>query len=182
MARKNADRPGPGRCVWLGAMVSLDRRGRLVEDLITIVDRLKREQVGFQSLHEQLDTTTAGGMFVFHVFAPMAKFLRTIIVANTNEGHRPTIELWGVGPRISARLARHGIGTVAELAGADLAVLVGEFGPRMGTWYADLGRGHGSAVVDDTPWVARGHGRERTFQRDLTCPPRSPRRPARSPR
>jgi DNA polymerase-4 len=40
----------------------------------------------------------------------------------------------------------------------------------MGTWYADLGRGHGSAVVDDTPWVARGHGRERTFQRDLTEP------------
>jgi hypothetical protein len=55
--------------------------------------------------------------------------------------------------------------TVAELAGADLAVVVGEFGPRMGTWYAALGRGHGSAVVDDTPWVARGHGRERTFQR-----------------
>jgi hypothetical protein len=46
-------------------------------------------------------------------------------------GHRPTIELWGVGPSISARLARHGIGTVAELADADVAVLVGEFGPRM---------------------------------------------------
>jgi DNA polymerase-4 len=69
-------------------------------------------------------------------------------------GHRPTIELWGVGPRISARLAKHGIGAVAELADADLAVLVGEFGPRMGPWYADLGRGHGSAVVDDTPWVS----------------------------
>jgi DNA polymerase-4 len=85
-------------------------------------------------------------------------------------GHRPTIALWGVGPRISARLATHGIGTVAELAAADLAVLVGEFGPRMGLWYAGLGRGHGSAVVDDTPWVARGHSRERTFQRDLTAP------------
>jgi DNA polymerase-4 len=85
-------------------------------------------------------------------------------------GHRPTIELWGIGPRISARLATHGIATVAELASADLAVLVGEFGPRMGTWYAELGRGHGSAVVDDTPWMARGHGRERTFQRDLSEP------------
>jgi DNA polymerase-4 len=85
-------------------------------------------------------------------------------------GHRPTIELWGVGARISARLAKHGIGTVAELADADLAVLVAEFGPRIGTWYAALGHGHGSAVVDDTPWVPRGHGRERTFQRDLTEP------------
>jgi hypothetical protein len=42
--------------------------------------------VGFQSLHERLDTPTAGGMFVFHVFAALAEFIRTIIVANTNEG------------------------------------------------------------------------------------------------
>ncbi len=83
-------------------------------------------------------------------------------------GHRPTIALWGVGSRVSARLAGHGIGTVTELAEAELAVLVAEFGPRMGPWYADLGHGRGSAVVDDSPWVARGHSRETTFQRDLT--------------
>jgi DNA polymerase IV len=83
---------------------------------------------------------------------------------------RPTVDLWGVGARVSARLARHGVATVRDLAEADLAVLVGEFGPRMGTWYADLGRGRGRAVVDDAPWIARGHSRERTFQRDLTEP------------
>ncbi|WP_305847273.1 helix-turn-helix domain-containing protein, partial [Micromonospora sp. KC207] len=33
-----------------------------------------------------MDTTTAGNMFVFHVFAALAEFIRTIIVANTNEG------------------------------------------------------------------------------------------------
>jgi DNA polymerase-4 len=85
-------------------------------------------------------------------------------------GHRPTIELWGVGSKVSARLAKHGIGTVRELADADRAVLVGEFGPRMGGWYADLGHGRGSASVDDSPWIARGHSRERTFQQDLTEP------------
>ncbi|WP_232433893.1 recombinase family protein [Salinispora arenicola] len=47
---------------------------------------LKRRQVGSRSLHEKLDTTTPGGMFVFHVFAALAEFIRTIIVANTNEG------------------------------------------------------------------------------------------------
>jgi DNA polymerase-4 len=83
-------------------------------------------------------------------------------------GHRPTIALWGVGSKVSARLARHGIGTVSELAHAELDTLVGEFGPRMGSWYADLGQGRGSAVVDDSPWIARGHSRETTFQRDLT--------------
>jgi len=85
-------------------------------------------------------------------------------------GERPTIDLWGVGSKVSKRLAAHGIKTVAHLAAADGDVLVGEFGPRMGAWYGDLGRGHGSAVVDDAPWVARGHSRETTYQRNLTTP------------
>lgn len=85
-------------------------------------------------------------------------------------GDRPTIDLWGVGTKISRRLAGLGIATVAELASADLDALAGEFGPRMGPWYAELGRGDGSDVVDDTPWVARGHSRETTYQQDLTEP------------
>ena len=40
----------------------------------------------------------------------------------------------------------------------------------MGSWYAELGRGDGTAVVDDTPWVARGHSRETTYQQNLTEP------------
>lgn len=83
-------------------------------------------------------------------------------------GHRPTIELWGVGAKISRRLAGLGIDTVAELAARDPQSLVAEFGPRMGPWYAELGRGDGARAVDATPWVARGHSRETTFQRDLT--------------
>ena len=85
-------------------------------------------------------------------------------------GDRATIELWGVGSKVSKRLAGHGIETVRQLAGADESVLVGEFGPRMGVWYLQLGRGIGSAVVDDTPWVARGHSRETTYQSNLTTP------------
>lgn len=83
-------------------------------------------------------------------------------------GSRPTIELWGVGTKISRRLAALGILTVAQLAHADESALAAEFGPKMGPWYRQLGRGDGSAVVDDTPWVARGHSRETTFQIDLT--------------
>ena len=83
-------------------------------------------------------------------------------------GRRPTIELWGVGTKVSRRLATLGIKTVAELAAADPQDLVPEFGPKMGPWYAQLGRGDGARTVDDTPWVARGHSRETTFQHDLT--------------
>lgn len=85
-------------------------------------------------------------------------------------GHRPTLELWGVGKKVSQRLEKLGITTVAGLAASDPADLVPEFGPKMGPWYAQLGRGDGAREVDDTPWVARGHSRETTFQRDLTEP------------
>ncbi|WP_354496433.1 DNA polymerase IV [Mycetocola sp. 2940] len=82
-------------------------------------------------------------------------------------GTRPAIELWGVGSKVSRRLAGHGISTVADLAGADAETLVDEFGPKMGLWYRQLARGEGAREVDDTPWVARGHSRETTYQQDL---------------
>ena len=85
-------------------------------------------------------------------------------------GARPTIELWGVGSKISRRLAALGIQTVADLAVADEAALITEFGPKMGLWFRQLGRGDGASVVDDTPWVARGHSRETTYQTNLTEP------------
>lgn len=93
----------------------------------------------------------------------------TLTAANWLEvmGERPTRALWGVGAKVSARLAALGVQTVAQLAAADVEPLVAEFGPRMGPWYRDLGRGEGRAHVDPTPWVPRGHGHETTFQTDL---------------
>ena len=83
-------------------------------------------------------------------------------------GDKPTRELWGVGAKVQKRLAAHGIATVRELADADEQLLVAEFGPRMGVWYHGLGSGIGPATVDDTPWVARSHSRETTYQQNLT--------------
>lgn len=85
-------------------------------------------------------------------------------------GHRPTTALWGVGNRIGGRLEAIGIRTVADLAGADDEALVAAFGPTNGPHLGRLGRGGGRARPDDTPWVARAHGRETTFQADLTTP------------
>lgn len=83
-------------------------------------------------------------------------------------GERSTRELWGIGPKVHKRLTEHGITNVRELADADRQELVAEFGPRMGVWYLELGSGLGPSVVDDSPWVARSHSRETTFQRNLT--------------
>ncbi|GAA1652572.1 recombinase family protein [Nocardia ninae] len=65
---------------------SLDRLGRSLQDLISIVAGLRKRGIGFRSLHEALDTTTPGGRLVFHVFAALAEFIRELIVDGTNEG------------------------------------------------------------------------------------------------
>ena len=85
-------------------------------------------------------------------------------------GERPTAALWGVGKKISARLTALGIATVADLAYADEGSLVAAFGPTTGPYLRGLGRGISSATVDDTPWVARAHGHETTYQTDLVDP------------
>ncbi|WP_306367749.1 recombinase family protein [Nocardiopsis sp. CC223A] len=64
---------------------SLDRYGRSLQDLVTMVADLRRREIGFTSLHERLDTTP-GGRLVFPVFAALAEFIRELIVAGTREG------------------------------------------------------------------------------------------------
>lgn len=82
-------------------------------------------------------------------------------------GQQPVTALWGVGPRVARRLAAVGIATVAELAAADEAALVAEFGPAIGPHYRGLGRGEGRSTVSDEPRIARSHSRETTYQHDL---------------
>jgi len=82
-------------------------------------------------------------------------------------GNRPTDALWGIGAKTARKLAGLGIGTVSDLAAADPDALAAVFGPMTGPWLVLLGRGRGDADVDDSPYVARGHGKEETFQQDI---------------
>ncbi len=41
---------------------SLDRYGRSLQDLVNMVAELRTREAGFTSLHENLDTTTPGGV------------------------------------------------------------------------------------------------------------------------
>jgi nucleotidyltransferase/DNA polymerase involved in DNA repair len=82
-------------------------------------------------------------------------------------GDRPTDALWGIGAKTARKLAGLGISTVADLAAADPDALAAVFGPMTGPWLVLLGRGRGDADVDDSPYVARGHGKEETFQQNI---------------
>lgn len=82
-------------------------------------------------------------------------------------GPRATDALWGIGSKTARKLAAIGVGTVDELATADLDTMAAAFGPSTGPWLAQLARGEDPSPVSDAPWIPKGVSRERTFQRDL---------------
>jgi len=82
-------------------------------------------------------------------------------------GDRPPDALWGIGRKTAQRLAALGIETVGALAAADPQALAASFGPAIGPWLVQTGRGLDPSVVTDEPYRARGHGRETTFQQDI---------------
>lgn len=64
----------------------LDRLGRSLPHLVETVRELYGRDVGFKSLQEQIDTTTAGGKLIFHIFASLAEFERDLIRERTKAG------------------------------------------------------------------------------------------------
>lgn len=64
----------------------LDRQGRSLPHLIEIITSLRDRGVGFHSLQEQIDTTSAGGRFYLHILAALAEFEREMIRDRTKAG------------------------------------------------------------------------------------------------
>ncbi|PDS62006.1 invertase [Rhizobium anhuiense] len=64
----------------------LDRLGCSLPHLIEIIQQLGERGVGFASLSESIDTTTAGGKLVFHLMGALAEFERALIVERVNAG------------------------------------------------------------------------------------------------
>jgi DNA invertase Pin-like site-specific DNA recombinase len=64
----------------------LDRLGRSLSHLISVVTELGQRGVGFRSLSEGLDTTCAQGRLVFHMMGALAEFERALISERTNAG------------------------------------------------------------------------------------------------
>ena len=64
----------------------LDRLGRSLQDLIGIIEDLKKRGIGFKSLTEGIDTTNSGGMLVFHIFGSLAQFGRELTRERTLAG------------------------------------------------------------------------------------------------
>ena len=74
-------RPGDRLCV-----TRLDRLGRSLRELLETVDALKARGIHLVSLEERLDTSSAAGELVFHVFGAIAHFERRLISERTRDG------------------------------------------------------------------------------------------------
>lgn len=76
-------RSGDTLVVW-----RLDRLGRNMEDLISIVNRLNERGVSFHSLQENItmDKSSSTGQLMFHLFAAFAEFERNLILERSAAG------------------------------------------------------------------------------------------------
>lgn len=74
--------PGDTLVVW-----RLDRLGRSMTHLVTLIEQLLQRQVKFRSLCDgAIDTTTASGELVFNIFSALAQFERRLIQERTRAG------------------------------------------------------------------------------------------------
>ncbi len=68
------------------AVVRLDRLGRSLGELLTTVTMLKDRGIALLSLEEKIDTSSAAGELVYHVFGAIAHFERRWIAEGTKDG------------------------------------------------------------------------------------------------
>ncbi len=89
---KSLDRPGLTELLAYArkgdtlAVVRLDRLGRSLAELISIIEQLKARDIALLSLGEKIDTSSAAGELIFHVFGAIAHFERRLIAERTKDG------------------------------------------------------------------------------------------------
>ncbi|MER5678704.1 recombinase family protein [Streptomyces sp. NPDC002238] len=135
---------------------SLDRLGRSIQDLISVVAGLRERGIGFRSLHEALDTTTPGGRLVFHVFAALAEFIRELIVQGTHEGlaaARARGQRLGRPPALTEEQILHARSMLAnpEASVSSIAKLLGISRTTLYKYVPELKAGHRPSVGGKQP-------------------------------
>lgn len=92
MSGKSMDRPGLTELLAYArtgdtlAVVRLDRLGRSLGELLSTVNMLRERGIALLSLEEKIDTSSAAGELIFHVFGAIAHFERRLISERTKDG------------------------------------------------------------------------------------------------
>ena len=83
------ERPGLAQLIdhaRAGDSLCVTRLGRSLKELLETVENLKAHDIHLVSLEERIDTTSAAGELVFHVFGAIAHFERRLISERTRDG------------------------------------------------------------------------------------------------
>ncbi|MFZ1642718.1 MAG: recombinase family protein [Candidatus Contendobacter sp.] len=129
-------RPGDVLVVW-----KLDRLGRSLSHLLGIVNSLKERQVAFRSLTEGMDTTTASGELLFHVFGALAQYERALIQERVVAGLAAAKRRGRVGGRPLALVGEKLDVIIAALEGGmSKAAVCRNFGVKRTTLIETLAR------------------------------------------
>jgi DNA invertase Pin-like site-specific DNA recombinase len=126
-------RSGDTLVVW-----KLDRLARSLRQLIDTVAMLEERGIGLRSLTEAIDTTTAGGRLVFHIFGSLAEFERGVIRERTKAGLSAARARGKVGGR-PVKLTGDDLKAAKALLG-DPTITVADVAKRLGVSPATLYR------------------------------------------
>ena len=119
----------------------LDRLGRSLPDLVSIVTELEAKGIGFESLTEKIETTNASGKLTFHLFAALAEFERNLIRERTKAGlsaARARGRVGGRKPKLDAKQIRQ-IKTLLCDPKTSVADLARDYGVSRTTIYKHCG-------------------------------------------
>lgn len=84
----------------------LARLGRSLPDLVQIVTDLEQCSIGFESLTENIETGSAAGKLIFHVFAALAEFERCLIRERMHAAERARGRTGGRKPKLGEQQVR----------------------------------------------------------------------------
>jgi DNA invertase Pin-like site-specific DNA recombinase len=137
-------RSGDTLIVW-----KLDRLARSVKQLVETIDGLRLRGIGFRSLTEAIDTTTAQGILMFHLFSALAEFERAVIRERTRGGLAAARRVGRTGGR-PAKMTEHDL-DVARTLLANQDITVADIAGRLGVSPATLYRYLPAARAANSP-------------------------------
>lgn len=117
-------RPGDTLVVW-----KLDRLSRSLKDLLLLLERIDRAGGAFQSLTENVDTSTAAGRMLMQLLGTFGEFERSMLRERTQAGLQAARAAGRAGgrPRVLSEVQEREIASLlaAGRTAADAARLVG---------------------------------------------------------
>lgn len=117
----------------------LDRLARSLRQLLDLMEHLETRGVGFRSLTESIDTTTAGGRLILHVMGAIAEFERQLIRERTVAGLKAAQDRGvKVGRKLEATSERIEEAKRLIVAGSSVKAAAEAVGLAQSTLFRDL--------------------------------------------